>query len=403
MVESRRGRGRGGRGGAAAAKVVEEEEDDYGEDIIRVDGGMLEGGGQLFRMSMALTYLLKKDCLITNIRGKRGNKGAGLGNQHLTGLKCLKQLIVGSKVKGDFVKSKDVHFKPGKNSIKREQYEADCKTPGSVHLISQMTLPCLLFQEMPQCKLTIKGGTLVNNSPPAHSYEHVFLPMIRKMGVGVEYEIKKHGLFPDIVGEVEVTIKKLESQLKPIDLVERGKLLGCTVHVTTTDKFHPIYTDLFKPQFAALFRDKVSATAELTIKDEDCPIKKQGSAKVLAITAILHFEQPTCLQANILLDNCDDARGETLAKELIEQLLLLTATPNVCTDEYFADQLLVFMALAEGTSRLTCKELSLHAETIIELLRQFVPEIDIQVSQVGDGEGKYTMVTVKGLGLAPVA
>jgi RNA 3'-terminal phosphate cyclase len=60
------------------------------------------------------------------------------------------------------------------------------------------------------------------------------------------------------------------------------------------------------------------------------------------------------------------------------------------------------MALAEGTSRLTCKELSLHAETIIELLRQFVPEIDIQVSQVGEGEGKHTLVIVKGLGLMPV-
>jgi len=35
--------------------------------------------------------------------------------------------------------------------------------------------------------------------------------MIRRMGVGIEYEIKKHGLFPDMVGEVEFTIKKLES------------------------------------------------------------------------------------------------------------------------------------------------------------------------------------------------
>ena len=123
-------------------------------------------------------------------------------------MRCLKQLIVGSKVKGDFVKSREVYFKPGTNSIKRDEYVADCKTPGSVHLIAQMTLPCLLFQEMAQCKLVIKGGTLVSNSPPAHSYEHVFLPMIRKMGVGVEYKVAKHGLFPDNVGEVEFTIKK---------------------------------------------------------------------------------------------------------------------------------------------------------------------------------------------------
>ena len=54
--------------------------------MVHVDGAMLEGGGQLFRMSMALAYLLKKSVNIKNIRGKRGNKAGGLGHQHLTGV-----------------------------------------------------------------------------------------------------------------------------------------------------------------------------------------------------------------------------------------------------------------------------------------------------------------------------
>ena len=43
---------------------------------------MLEGGGQLFRMSLALSYLLNKSIFIKNIRKNRP-KG-GLANQHLT-------------------------------------------------------------------------------------------------------------------------------------------------------------------------------------------------------------------------------------------------------------------------------------------------------------------------------
>lgn len=73
--------------------------------------------------------------------------------------------------------------------------------------------------------------------------------MIRKMGVEVDYQVKKQGLFPDCIGEVEFTIKKQEQPLKAIDLLERGKLLCCTVHVTTTEKLHPVYVDLFKAQF----------------------------------------------------------------------------------------------------------------------------------------------------------
>jgi RNA 3'-terminal phosphate cyclase len=51
----------------------------------------------------------------------------------------------------------------------------------------------------------------------------------------------------------------------------------------------------------------------------------------------------------------------------------------VVTDEYHTDQLLVFMALADGVSKLQCAELSLHAQTMIELLRIFRPDIDINV------------------------
>lgn len=77
-------------------------------------------------MSMALAYLFKKSVNIKNIRAKRGNKAGGLGHQHLTGLKSLKQLIPGAKVEGDFIKSKEVTFKPGTNLINRKEFVADC-------------------------------------------------------------------------------------------------------------------------------------------------------------------------------------------------------------------------------------------------------------------------------------
>ena len=132
-------------------------------------------------------------------------------------MKSLKQLVVGSKVEGDFKKSKVVTFNPGTNLIKRSDYTADCGTPGSVFLISQMLLPCLLFQIEPEIKLTIKGGTIVSKSPPYDTYVNVLIPALNSMGAIVSADIKYHGLFPDLVGEMSLSIKNMNEKLKPID------------------------------------------------------------------------------------------------------------------------------------------------------------------------------------------
>jgi len=45
---------------------------------------MLEGGGQIFRSSIALSFLTKTQVIVNNIRGKRPNPG--LASQHLCGV-----------------------------------------------------------------------------------------------------------------------------------------------------------------------------------------------------------------------------------------------------------------------------------------------------------------------------
>jgi RNA 3'-terminal phosphate cyclase len=105
---------------------------------------MGEGGGQLFRMSVALTYLLNQSLSIYDIRKGRARragpgkplKGGGLKNQHLLGLNTTVQMAKGSQVQGNSAGSMQVDLAMGEPfNINVEEYTADCGSPGAIGLI----------------------------------------------------------------------------------------------------------------------------------------------------------------------------------------------------------------------------------------------------------------------------
>lgn len=173
-----------------------------------VDGAMMEGGGQLFRMSVALAYILKRPVKITHIRANRA-RGGGLANQHLTGLNSVVQFVPGCRVQGNAKKSTEVEFDPRSGNISRESYSADCESAGAIGLVMQMLMPCLIFQAKPRCVLTIEGGTHVNFSPTVVPVEHVLLPALQRMGAEIGLVVNKFGFYPDIKGKVTVTVTAL--------------------------------------------------------------------------------------------------------------------------------------------------------------------------------------------------
>jgi RNA 3'-terminal phosphate cyclase (ATP) len=54
---------------------------------ITVDASLGEGGGQIFRLAMGLSAIMRKPLALSNIRAKRAKPG--LAAQHLTGVEVM--------------------------------------------------------------------------------------------------------------------------------------------------------------------------------------------------------------------------------------------------------------------------------------------------------------------------
>ncbi|CDW82404.1 rna 3-terminal phosphate cyclase [Stylonychia lemnae] len=335
-------------------------------------------------MTLALSYLLRKKIKISKIRANRG-KGGGLGNQHLTGVQ-LQLLKFLAKFLDQFIASMS----------SKGEYQ---KTPGSTHLVAQMLLPCLIFQNEKALNFYIKGGTLVGMSPTCHSYERVLIPTLKMFNIQTTYEVINHGLFPDLVGQIKFQLQSSQEQLTNIQFINRGELKSIDIFVSSTaGPLLSYYEDDCKNQILNGLAELVGSVP-ININEIDLPINtpKYSKAQTLLITAVLNFENPTCLSASILVEK-SNLKKQDHVQVLLQEIKELIQNNLLTTDEYHTDQLMIFMALAKGKSSIICKELSLHSQTMIELLKMFFGDrIQLEVNEITKDTQKAFQLDIDGV------
>jgi RNA 3'-terminal phosphate cyclase (ATP) len=119
------------------------------------------------RNATTLSVILNIPVEVNNIRAGRSQDG--LRAQHLTSVQLLAQFSEG-QLNNANIGTKKIQFIP--KTIKGGNYIGDTKTAGSVCLMMQTALPCLLFADSPS-ELQLLGGTNTEFAPDIDYYKMV--------------------------------------------------------------------------------------------------------------------------------------------------------------------------------------------------------------------------------------
>jgi RNA 3'-terminal phosphate cyclase (ATP) len=335
-----------------------------GGNIVRIDGSYGEGGGQILRTSLALSCVLVRPFEIVNIRKNRRNPG--LQPQHLTAVAAA-AIISRAEVAGAELASTRLSFDP-RAVPGGGEYLFDVGerkgSAGSTSLVLQ-TILLPLARAQQASRVTVIGGTHVPWSPPFHYLQKVFLPLLARLGVSGEIEIKRWGWYPRGGGKVTARLQP-SPVLLPVSLMHRGRL----VRITGISAESNLPRDIAVRQQQRALKRLLARGIDARIDLVDAPSTGRGTFILL----LAEFE-------NIVVGFGSlgeiGKRAEKVADEACDELFAYADTNGVL-DPYLSDQIIPWLALAGGRSSLAISRITRHLLTNLWIVQQFL-DLDILV------------------------
>lgn len=345
--------------------------------MLEIDGSLGEGGGQVLRTSLSLSAVTGRPFRLYNIRARRSKPG--LRPQHLTAVRAV-AAICRAELKGDELNATTLEFRP-QSRPRGGTYRFDVTeaaqggSAGSVTLIFQAILWPLLFAGEP-AQVTLHGGTHVPFSPPYHYLAQVAHPVFARMGATYTTQLDAWGWYPAGGGTMMAVIDPL-SQLQAISLAEgeRKQVQGVAA-VTNLPSHIP----------NRMARRASNLLNEAGFSTNVRALRERGKGPGAGIVLWLPHGGFTALGRKGL-------PAEKVAETAVGELLSFTESEGV-VDQYLADQLLIPLALAAGTTTFTTVALTSHTQTNAQLLRQW---LDVSIT-ITDTSGQPGIIAVTGTG-----
>lgn len=401
---------------------------------LTIDGSYGEGGGQILRTALALSIVLSKPVEIINIR--KGRKKGGLQPQHLTCVNACGE-ISSADIEGNEIGSAFLRFRP--RELKSGDFTFDVAekrgSAGATSLVLQTLLPPLICGVGPS-RLTVMGGTHVPWSPSFHYLKEVFHPVIERMGASVELSIDRWGWYPIGGGIVHAVInpakddenspplyplppgeERSKDMLIPPPQIEKtgggegeGKKGSSDKQICRRDRPSGLSSGLkgigieYRGRLLRIHGISAVSNLPLSIAERQ---RSEGlkSLKALGVdTDIEIISAPSQgrgtfffivaeyegIRAGFSSLGAIGKRAEEVAREACRDFLEHHESRGA-VEPHLADQLIPYIALAEGASSFTTTRITRHLLTNVWTVGQLM-DVEIKVEGSEGEEGRVVRV-----------
>jgi RNA 3'-terminal phosphate cyclase (ATP) len=337
--------------------------------MLEIDGSQKSGSGTILRLSIALATIKQEPLHIYNIRHKR--RRPGLCPQHLESVNTASKLC-NAETEGAKLGSHEMWFKP--NSIIHGEVKAEIGTAGSISMLLLTVLPICAYAKGGVSVHVVNGGTDVPYAPTINYLEHVFLPVLERMGLKASLSVKSFGYYPKGMGEALLNVNPV-SQLRPLYIEEFGEI----------EEIEGVSVCTFLEKQKVAERQAEAATKILRNCGYDTKIRVLNDrSNLLQKGSSITLWAKTGKGALLGGDAIGEIRksSEAVGREAAENLLKETEA-KATVDVHLADMLVPYIALANGTSTYLTREITEHIDTNIWLTEKIL-DVKIQVTKAGN-------------------
>lgn len=317
----------------------------------------MSGSGTIVRYAVALAALSGQPVRIVNARQRR--RVPGLRPQHVTAVRACAQLC-GATINGVEVGSRTIDFVPGSN-IHGGSFEWDIGTAGSATMLALGVLPVACFADAP-VRARITGGLFQDFAPSAFHLHRVLGPLLGLMGVEVSLDVIRPGYVPGGAGVIELNVVPGPRGLDALVLDTAGRV--AEVHGIA------LSSHLARQRVS----DRMAVACEARLRDAGmaCAIERVNDDTAVHPGACLAIWTKSSAGGWLGADRAGKpGRSSEQIGRFVASTFLEDLRSGATVDRHAADQLVLFCALAHGTSGYLVPSITEHLQSNIWLVAQF--------------------------------